>query len=68
MMNVRFEGINGHDADATRCLLMTQSGHLVASNLLGPPCKAAHVGTGALGQNIQDHTDPGQVGKLAMDQ
>ena len=47
---------------------MTQSGHLVASNLLRPPCKAAHVGTGALGQNIQDHTDPGQVGKLAMDQ
>jgi hypothetical protein len=45
-----------------------KSGHLIASNLLGPPCKAAHVGTGALGQNIQDHTDPGQVGKLAMDQ
>jgi len=27
LMNVRFEGINGHDADVTRCLLMTQSGH-----------------------------------------
>jgi hypothetical protein len=27
LMNVRFEGNNGHDADATRCLLMTQSGH-----------------------------------------
>ena len=26
-MNVRFEGNNGHDADVTRCLLMTQSGH-----------------------------------------
>ena len=26
-MNVRFEGKNGHDADMTRCLLMTQSGH-----------------------------------------
>jgi hypothetical protein len=27
-MNVRFEGNNGHDADVTRCLLLTQSGHL----------------------------------------
>ena len=27
LINVRFEGNNGHDADATRCLLMTQSGH-----------------------------------------
>ena len=26
LMNVRFEGKNGHDADVTRCLLMTQSG------------------------------------------
>jgi len=26
-MNVRFEANNGHDADVTRCLLMTQSGH-----------------------------------------
>ena len=24
LMNVRFEGNNGHDADVTRCLLMTQ--------------------------------------------
>ena len=27
MTNVRFEGNNGHDADVTRCLLMTLSGH-----------------------------------------
>jgi hypothetical protein len=27
LMNVRFEGNNGHDADVTRCLLMTLSGH-----------------------------------------
>ena len=27
LMNVRFEGNNGHDADVTRCLLLTQSGH-----------------------------------------
>jgi hypothetical protein len=26
-MNVRFEGNNGHDADVTRCPLLTQSGH-----------------------------------------
>ena len=26
LMNVRFEG--NHDADVTRCLLMTQSGHI----------------------------------------
>jgi hypothetical protein len=26
-MNVPFEGNNGHDADVTRCLLMTQSRH-----------------------------------------
>ena len=31
------------------------------SALQSGPC-----GTGTLGQNIQDHTDPGQVGKLAM--
>ena len=28
LMHVRFEGNNGHDADVTRCLLMTQSGHV----------------------------------------
>ena len=33
-----------------------------------PPCKAVNVGTGAFGQDIQDHTNPGQFGKLAMDQ
>jgi hypothetical protein len=27
LMNVRFEGHIGHDADGTRCLLLTQSGH-----------------------------------------
>ena len=27
LTNVRFEGNNGHDADVTRCLLMTQGGH-----------------------------------------
>jgi hypothetical protein len=26
LMNVRFERNNGHEADVTRCLLMTQSG------------------------------------------
>ncbi len=30
LMNVRFEGNNGHDADVTRCLLMTHSGHCCA--------------------------------------
>jgi hypothetical protein len=33
-MNVRFEGNNGHNADVTRCLLMTQSG------LWGPGSRA----------------------------
>lgn len=28
LMNVRFEGNNGHDADVTRCLLMILSGTL----------------------------------------
>ena len=28
LMNVRFEGNNGHDADVTLCLLMTHSGHV----------------------------------------
>ena len=27
LMNVRFEGNNGHEADVTRCLLLTQPGH-----------------------------------------
>ena len=31
-MNVRFEGNNGHDADVTRCLLLTQSGRRYASS------------------------------------
>jgi hypothetical protein len=26
LMNVRFEGNNGHDADVTRCLLVNHSG------------------------------------------
>jgi hypothetical protein len=26
LMNVGFEGNNGHDADVMRCLLLTQSG------------------------------------------
>ena len=30
LMNVRFEGNNGHDVDVTRCLLMTHSGHPTA--------------------------------------
>src|SRR6476661_4817467 len=40
-MNDRFEGNNGHDADVTRCLLLTQSGHscslvtFVTADLLG---------------------------------
>jgi acetyl esterase/lipase len=33
-MNIRFEGNSGHDADVTRCLLMTQSGHCAV--LSGP--------------------------------
>ena len=31
LVNVRFDGNNGHDADVTRCLLMTQSGHAPSS-------------------------------------
>jgi hypothetical protein len=31
LMNVRFEGHIGHDADGTRCLLLTQSGHSLNS-------------------------------------
>ena len=31
LTNVRFEGNNGHDADVTRCLLMTQSGRPMPS-------------------------------------
>ena len=27
LVNVRFEGNNGHDVDVTRCPLMTRSGH-----------------------------------------
>jgi hypothetical protein len=27
LMDVRFEGNNGHDADGARCPLITQSGH-----------------------------------------
>ena len=38
LMNVRFEGNTGRDADVTRCLLMTQSGH---------PGPASRLATGA---------------------
>ena len=34
LMNVRFEKNNGHDADVTRCPLMTQSRHIGR-----PPCQ-----------------------------
>ena len=36
LMNVRFEGNNGHDADVTRCLLLTQSGHCLSEAFLFP--------------------------------
>ena len=36
LMNVRFEGNDGHDADVTRCLLMTQSGHLAPKHVRLP--------------------------------
>ena len=32
LTNVRFEGNNGHDADMTRCLLMTHFGHWVVKH------------------------------------
>jgi len=32
LMNVRFERNNGHDADVTRCLLLTQSRHAANDN------------------------------------
>ena len=35
LMNVRFGGNNGHDADVTRCLLMTQSGHSTSLSAAG---------------------------------
>jgi hypothetical protein len=38
LMNVCFEGNNGHAADVTRCVLMTQSRH---------PPRARHVGSHA---------------------
>jgi hypothetical protein len=66
--DVRFRAHSAHCGGKLKCLQMTQNGYLVANNPLGPPRKAVHVGAGALGQNIQDHTDPRQVGKLAMDQ
>ena len=34
LMNVRFEGNNGHDATVTRCPLMTQSGHAACPPLV----------------------------------
>src|SRR6476646_8656143 len=36
LMNVRFEGNNGHDANVTRCLLLTQSGHLAPNHVRLP--------------------------------
>jgi hypothetical protein len=34
-MNVRFDGNDGHDADVTRYLLLTLSGHLHSGVTLG---------------------------------
>jgi hypothetical protein len=36
-MNVRFQGKSGHDADVTRCLLMTQNGHVTEPSSLPSP-------------------------------
>ena len=39
LTNVRFERNNGHDADVTRCLLLTQSGRpTTACHLSGANC------------------------------
>ena len=40
LMNVRFERNKGHDADVTRCLLLTQSGQSLASPEATIPCKS----------------------------
>jgi hypothetical protein len=48
-MNVRFEGKNGHDADVTRCLLMTQSGHFVVD-----PSSCSWSGSGLLSHLLED--------------
>ena len=34
LMNVRFQGNNGNDADVARCLLMTDSGPLAPASLI----------------------------------
>jgi hypothetical protein len=35
LMNVRFEGNNGHDADVTRCRLLTHSGQVMSPDSFG---------------------------------
>ena len=46
LMNVRFQGKSGHDVDTTRCLLMTQSGHVRPGNVSGPGGLPAKVVSG----------------------
>jgi len=41
-MNVRFEGNNGHDADVTRCLLLTHSGHTARAERLPDSVRSIH--------------------------
>ena len=45
LMNVRFEGKNGHDAGAIPCPLMTQSGHLARGPALRPRPVGNHLST-----------------------
>ena len=43
LMNVRFEGNNGHDAEVARFLLMTQYGHQPRSGSRVSPAEATFV-------------------------
>jgi hypothetical protein len=52
LMTVRFDGNNGHDADVTRCLLMTQSGHPGASGFQATTPKALTFGRDATIRSI----------------
>ena len=61
-MNVRFEGNNGHDADVTRCLLMTQSGH--SGRRVALASRGSFLSSDAINRSRQVKGGPSLVGSV----
>jgi tetratricopeptide (TPR) repeat protein len=62
-MNVRFEGNNGHDADVTRCLLLTHNGHrsYQSAATVMPTCSASDTVRGVARGNSESQMKSARI-------